>query len=76
MDAPKRSSAVVWAAALMVMLPVLYLTGLGPVAWLESHAVDDPEMRLWECYVRPAAWLCGVVPAAKGSLDWYISLWD
>jgi hypothetical protein len=59
MDAPKRSSAVLWAVVVLVLLPVVYLASIGPIAWVVVRNGHDVEMYPpFVKYTRPAAWLC------------------
>jgi hypothetical protein len=76
MDAPKRSSAVVWAVAVLVLLPVLYFLSLGPLLWCETHFSDDPELPIWDAYAGPVKLLFELAPQSRPVLQRYFRLWD
>ena len=69
-----RSSWAVWIAGALVLLPVLYVAGIGPLLWLDednslaapdaAHAAYDPLLRLGERY-----------EPVRRLLDWYAALW-
>ena len=64
---------ILWSAVLLIVLPILYVAGVGPAAWLSYHGwlPRDLVALVWSPLLRTlftdsqAAW----------ALDWYLRLW-
>jgi hypothetical protein len=70
----RRSSWAVWIAGAMMLLPVLYVLGLGPLTalWGYSYLPED----FYRRYIGPALWLSRNGPEwLSDALNWWVSLW-
>ena len=62
-----------WPLATLILLPVLYVLGSGPAAWLESH-VPLPFSLLRTVYA-PLGFVAELSEPIGNALDWYMLLW-
>ena len=81
-DQPKRGSWCVWMAVALA-LPALYVLSSGPTFWLVLMMADGgrltttaPELGWWVWFYQPLEWLTESSPLLRGSVRWYLGLFD
>jgi hypothetical protein len=67
------SGCLIAAAVLIFSLPPLYVLGIGPAAWLDSH-VSFPVSLLKTVYA-PLVFVAENCEPIGEALDWYAELW-
>ena len=68
--------AIIAAVLMLVVLPVLYVAGLGPAVWLHEHGGVSPNVkRAIEVVYLPLDLICDASPPVSDTLAWYIRLW-
>jgi hypothetical protein len=75
-DKRERSPAVVIAAIVLPLLPLLYVLSMGPVHWLAKHGYLNGAVAGWlEWFYEPLEY-AATVDAISDVLIWYRSFWD
>lgn len=76
-DEPHKSKS--WVASALVMVPILYVLGVGPANWLYDHssspefrsALEAPYLPLFQIVT-----LFGNDSFLGNALDWYLEWWE
>jgi hypothetical protein len=77
MDQERRSRfhVALLIAAVIVLLPALYVLSLGPFAWLLSHGYIDSDAtwgQILHFIYRPIVWISAVCPPFREFAKWYV----
>jgi hypothetical protein len=62
------------AVVLLFVLPAVYVLGLGPAVQIHKHA-SPPVQKTIEVIYFPVDPLIRWLPAVRGPLGWYVTLW-
>jgi hypothetical protein len=60
--------------AVAVLLPLLYVAGIGPAVWLVEN--DYVSQQTFGVAYAPLLWLMSLVPTCGNALERYIRLWE
>lgn len=72
---PARSPAVVIAAIVVVLLPILYVLSYGPAILLIRLGLIEYPYTLVNWFYSPLDYLCRLYPPFSQLLHWYAQLW-
>ena len=71
----RKPTAGFWIVVALVVLPVLYVLGIGPADWLYKRTPPKQVQQAILVMYYPVTRACDASPMVTAGVRWYASLW-